>query len=205
MNVEEPQPLKVFSIDIGLYHLGMVLATLNQDGTIDEIHDCDLIDITIGCSTIGCQLHHEKNIADYMSHFFANYHESLEEADVILVEQQPPGGFISIQELIRFQFRDKTITVNPRSVHCHFDIGYLDYEKRKKASELIANSALCGFKNYSFQERKHDISDAYCQLRYWSVLKQREYFERKSKEEYERDFGGIIKDLEMFRFNCDDL
>lgn len=192
--------MKVLSIDIGLYHMGMVCATLYDDYTIQEIHDCDLINISIGCSILFCNLEHGNNICDYMTHFFKNYEEVLDETDIILVEQQPPTGFVAIQELIRYKYRDKTHVVSPRSVHCHFGIQHLDYDSRKNASINYANVFLSGFKNYTFQERKHDISDAYCQMVYWCFEKNREWVDSEIRKKNLNDFDGIIKKLSSFAF-----
>lgn len=195
--------MKILSIDIGIINLGIVAAELNDDYTLNEIHDCDLIDITSGCRLNNCNLHHESCIADYMAHFFEEYKESLEEADIILIEQQPPGGLIVVQELIRYQFREKTISICPRSVHCFYGISHLDYEKRKIASENIASKKLDKFKNFTFQERKHDISDAYCQLFYWITKKNKEFRKMEEEAQMKKSFKGIIKSMESFRFDVE--
>lgn len=195
--------MKIISIDIGLINLGIIAAELNEDYTLKKIHDCDLVDITSGCRLNNCNLSHDNCIADYMSHFFEEYKESLEEADIILIEQQPPGGLIAIQELIRYQFRKKTISISPRSVHCFLNINHLDYEKRKKASTDIAIKKLNGFKNFMFQERKHDMSDAYCQLFYWIHKKNKEYRKMEEDAQIKKDFSGIIKSMESFKFDAE--
>lgn len=200
--MEKEIKIKVISIDIGIYHLGLVAAELNPDYTIHQIHDVDLIDITTGCK-LGeqCNLEHGSNIADYMSHFFVYYQQPLQEADVILVEQQPPSGLVAVQELIRFQYRQKTQVVSPRSMHVHFDIGYLDYEARKRATQKIADGPLSQFKSYVFQERRHDISDAYCQLLFWSQLQNATYNKEQQKQDYLDNYQGVIQKMESFRFD----
>lgn len=197
--------MKLISIDIGILHLGLVAAEINEDYTIKEIHDCDLVDITSGCRLQNCKLHHDSCITDYMLHFFEEYREPLEEAELILVEQQPPGGLIAVQELIRFRYREKVMMLSPRSIHCHFGIQHLDYEKRKLSTERMAERELHRFKNYTFQERKHDIADAYCQLVYWSQIKNKEYLKMQINKRHRQDFKGLIRSMESFRFDSSKL
>lgn len=188
--------MRVVSIDIGYYHLGLVAAEINTDWTIDRVIDVDLVDITELCNDSDCNLHHEKCVADYMAHFFKRYGDTLEVADKIIIEQQPPTGLTCVQELIRFKYRNKTETVSPRSVHCFLGINSLDYDLRKTNTVQYANEALSGFRNYVFQSRKHDIADSYCQLVYWLHVKSNEYHRRESL----RDYGGLIKSMESLRF-----
>jgi hypothetical protein len=197
--------MKVLSIDVGLYHMGLVVATLNDDMTVEKIHDCDLVDITTGCGLVGCQLEHGRNICDYMSHFFQNYNEVLEETDIILIEQQPPMGFVAIQELVRFNYRSKTKVISPRTVHCHFGIQHLDYERRKLASEDIARHWLSEFKNYTFQERKHDMADAYCQLKWWSSNMNKQWIDKSLREKANCDFSTIISHMESLAFDINEM
>lgn len=188
--------MRVVSIDIGYYHLGLVAADINSDYTLDRIIDVELVDITELCNDSDCKLHHEKCAADYMTHFFCNYGDVLESADRIVIEQQPPTGLIVIQELIRYQYRNKTETVSPRSVHCYFGINSMDYDLRKTNTVQFANDALSGFRNYVFQSRKHDIADSYCQLIYWLHIKHSEYVRRESLG----DYGTLIRSMESLRF-----
>lgn len=193
--------MKVLSIDIGYHNLGLVAASVTPEMELEEIHDCDLVDISDNCRTPGCTLHHENCIADFITHFFRDFEECLEEAEVILIEQQPPTGLIAIQELIRYKFRNKVQVINPRSVHNYLDIGYLDYEGRKVATMMIATPKLEQFRNYTFQDRKHDMADAYCQLIFW-IYTQRESYLQNVKN---KSFEGLVRSMNALRFDPSDL
>lgn len=111
-----------------------------------------------------CKLHHTSEVADYFSHFVQEYGHHLEEADKILIERQPPGGLTNVEALILFTFRDKVELVSPNSMHKHFQINYLNYEKRKEKTIQISNNFLENFDEYEKLSRKHDIADAVCML-----------------------------------------
>ncbi len=162
--------MHVISIDIGLYHLGFIQAYVENKKTV--VTQCELIDIkslSEYCNDSNCELHHERCISDYVSHLFKTHYTSFEKANRILVEQQPPTGFISIQELIRNKYRNKVSVINPRKMHTFFDIGHLNYEQRKEFTVSYATRALKHFQSFQELERKHDMADAYCLLRYYAL------------------------------------
>lgn len=195
--------LNIISIDIGIYHLGMTLAKVNDNWTINSIIDVNLINIQElmeKCCIHSCHLYHEKCLSDYVSHFIEKYKDTFQSADVILVEQQPPNGLIAIQELIRTYFRNKTIDVSPVSLHSHFGIGTLDYESRKVATEKIAYTYLSGFKNYIFQERKHDMADSLCILLFFLYKKHEEYKVNQLHLENQKRYNEVIENLNCFKY-----
>lgn len=158
----------IIAIDIGYYNLGFVKVRV-QDGTPDVLM-ARKVDITRyeheRVSQCECRLHHSREMADYVLHFIQEYRDHLEEADKILVERQPPGGFGAIETLIVATFREKVDVISPNSMHKHFGIGHLDYEHRKQKTEEIAGQYLEHLDSYTRLLRKHDVADAMCMVLY---------------------------------------
>ena len=156
------------SIDIGYYNLGFVKVRI-EDG-IPHVLIARKIDLT--CLThnsvplCDCKLHHSRAMADLVLHFIQEYRDHFDEADQVLVERQPPGGFGAIETLIVATFRDKIDMISPNSMHKHFNIGHLDYEHRKQKTEEIAGKYLNHLESYNTLLRKHDIADAMCMVLY---------------------------------------
>ena len=151
----------IISIDIGLNNLGIV------GGYLNNINLCKKVDIKAlcqYCAIKNCGLYHNLCMSDYVSHFIQGYQKYLNMADIILIERQPPCGFISIQELFVFQYRDKVKMISPNSVHKYFDITHYNYNRRKEFVTLYAENALKMFPDFKDSERKHDVSDAYCMI-----------------------------------------
>lgn len=194
--------MKYVSIDIGIQHMGVVYAEIKNDYTIDFIISCELVDIEQLCklcTDTDCLLHHSNYISDYMTHFFKKF-PILETADTILVEQQPPMGWIVIQEIIRFQYREKVISVSPSSVHFHFSINRLNYEQRKKATQDIANKYLIKFDDYKNKERKHDMSDGLCQLVFYLSKKNADWINQKKVNLFKNQNKHYIESLKIFEY-----
>ena len=187
------------SIDIGIIHMAIVCAEVNEDYTVDKIEYCSLDDITVPCKTKNCRFNHGKNLTDRMIHYFEKYKNHFERADKILVEQQPIMGFVSIQELFRFKFQDKVKTIHPRSMHCYFGIQKLNYEERKKKTIEIAWERLSQFKNFMFEVRKNDMADALCLLEFYLSKEMKKY----KKLEWRRKNHKVITNLNVFRYNGD--
>lgn len=191
------------SIDIGVLHMGIICALVNDDFTLNKIVYCSLDNITEPCTNVGCNLTHENNFTDYMLHYFDKYEKYFEEAETILVEQQPPMGLQVIQELIRFKYRNKTITVSPKSMHCYFSIQNLDYEQRKKATISLSTPWLSENKNFVFQTRKADIADALCILIYFISVRNKEYLKQNQIIKWRSDNSTLITNLNEFRYTSD--
>ena len=168
----------IVSIDIGLYHLGLIGAQVHDNYIIDTVTDCKLVNIkeeTQFCTNGNCKLHHELCMSDYISHFIQNYGNLLDRAEIILLEQQPPLGFISIQELIKFNYRNKTKMVSPCAMHAFFSIGHLSREGRKNMTVKMAKNYLEGVGDFDDNERQHDLCDAYMLMKFYLVHKHNEY------------------------------
>lgn len=181
----EPDPTRfryILSIDIGIHHLALVLLELHRETA--EIHDVvwfELVDITCfqhldNTHAKQCTIPHTKTVADWLTHLFVLNQELFDLCDQILVERQPPGGQIAVEQLFFFHFRQKAVLIHPRSVHRFFgwtSIG-LDnaderYELRKiKSTKVLARrlsqSPRCWLlRDFDLLERQHDVADAYCQ------------------------------------------
>ncbi len=98
--------MKILAIDIGLIHLAMVAVNLQKNHLEreeviieNEIYFCELIDISkliSDCNKSKCDLYHDKIICDYMTHLFKKYKSLFDDADKILIERQPPFGFVAV-------------------------------------------------------------------------------------------------------------
>lgn len=173
----------VLSIDVGVVHLGISVSLLDEEFNLLEIIWVDLIDITQFRHKYGpvedkCQLYHTKTFCDWMNHTYQENIDFFEKADFILVERQPPQGFVVVEQLIMNRWRDKTVLVSPNSMHKYFGIRKLNYDKRKEFTEKIMLSKLkdkflC--EQLSYYDRIHDISDSICLMLYWIDKKQYEY------------------------------
>jgi hypothetical protein len=159
----------IISIDIGFEHMGIIGAQVFGNYTLDSVTFCKLVNIkklVTECSDSQCNLKHDLCITDYMCHFFKIHAEHFDTATHILIERQPPKGFIAVQELIVYRYRNKTILVSPNSIHKHFTMPKIQ-TLRKMFTVCMANKRLSKFFDYENSPRKHDMSDAYCQLMYF--------------------------------------
>jgi hypothetical protein len=172
--------IHVMSIDIGIHNFAYVVAkwvqTKNGIWKINNFIAMKKIDLTKfdGClETKQCQLspHHDKCITDYLVHFCNHpahsYH--LYHCDYLLVEAQPPTGFIAIQEFFRQHYRSIFQLVQPKSVHKYYNIGKRSYDERKEFTTsytLQQLRTLFSIDDIPYQ-RKHDIGDAYCQMMFY--------------------------------------
>ena len=173
----------IISIDIGFEHFAIIGA--NVSGILDQSEQpeqslalpykleditlCKLINIKnlmLECSDTDCKLKHTLCISDYMAHLFKTYHDFFEKADTILIERQPPQGFVAVQELILFKYREKALLVSPNSMHKHFSMSKVQ-KLRKMFTEKFSKERLQSFPDYINNERKHDMGDAYCLLVYY--------------------------------------
>lgn len=181
-------------IDIGIQHLGFVGIEYDDEYRFKKILGIDMIDITQfhhpdGICRDTCHLYHTKTFADWMDHVFYKYDNIFEGVDTIVIERQPPMGLTVIEQLIFYKWRNKSVLVSPNSMHKHFNIGHMTYERRKEATMNIMQYYL-SFVNtedilneyYSF-ERKHDIADALCLGVYWLAKMNADCREKQRLEE----------------------
>ena len=194
------------SIDVGIFNLGMVCCNINDDYTLNEVLWCQLINVknlVEHCTIKNCDLYHNLCMADYMTHLFHTYEHYFKNAEIILVEQQPPCGFISIQEIIRFQYRDKVKIISPNSVHAHFKINNLDYAKRKEFTVKFSTPYLKQFDYFNRLVRAHDVCDGFVMMMYYLSKKSDKYNMDLTKQRVREDNKKFISDINLFRY-CPD-
>lgn len=203
----------ILSIDIGIIHLGLSLTSLHNDYSLNEIMWIDMIDITTYKHVYGpcyeeCKLHHTRTISDWMEHVIQENRIFFEDADVILVERQPPGTFVAIEQLIFSKFRNKTVLISPRNVHSYLNITTLSYDERKKYVTSIALSHLSEILHdhlkKSCYERLHDIADSICMLLCWKDKKEKEYKKAERRKQLEKQINedGLnpFERIEQYRY-----
>lgn len=164
----------IISIDIGFEHFAMIGANVTPYWKLEEVVTCKLINIknlVLDCNNCDCKLQHSMCISDYMAHLFHIYNDIFQKADTILIERQPPQGFIAVQELILFKYREKSILLSPNSMHKHFSMSKVQ-KLRKMFTEKFSQRHLQSFPDYAKNDRKHDMGDAYCQLIYYLNVKE---------------------------------
>ena len=210
-STENVDTYKVLSIDVGIIHLGISVSLVNKDYTLKEIIYVDNINITeykhTKCLKSECKLHHTKTFADWINHVIQENTEYFDDSDIIIIEKQPPFGFVVVEQLIFSKYRNKTTIVSPNSVHKYFNFFDLDYDKRKEISVKIGDRFLSEDlieRSKSF-DRRHDISDSICIMIYFINKKHEEYKKIQRKKEIEimtKDINGlnVFQKLEMFRY-----
>ena len=159
--------MNIISIDIGYHNMGLVEAFIDDEYEIHikGVHKINLTTLPHRkIKPCECKLHHTNEPADLFAHFVQEYGDSLDAADRVLIERQPPTGLTNIEALILYKYRSKTHLVSPNSMHAHFRIGHLEYESRKERTIEIASGYLDGFEKYKNLERKHDVADAVCMI-----------------------------------------
>jgi hypothetical protein len=202
---------KVLSIDVGIIHFGITYSLLNQDFTLKDIIWADNIDITKfehkKCTYSECKLYHTKTFYDWIEHIIQENNEYFEDSDMIIIEKQPPMGFVVVEQLIFGKYRNKTTLISPISVHKFFNFIDLDYDMRKEMSikigdKYLSKELLDRCKSF---DRRHDITDSICMLLYFINKKQIEYRKKKRYEMLTRDLSGmnVIEKLETFRYYRD--
>ena len=147
--------MKVLAIDIGYHNMGLVVAECGKGPKIkvDYIKKVTLEDY---------KYIKTNDMVDLVPLFVEDHRDIFDEADTILIERQPPGGFTNIEILLHYMFRDKVVLVSPVSMHTHFGMRHLDYDQRKDRTVTIANKYIEDIP----YERKHDIADALCMILY---------------------------------------
>ena len=159
--------MKILGIDVGYTNMGLVMASC--EGTnieVDYIKKVDLGEYKYIGKT--------NDTAVLISLFVDDYKDVFKEAEVILIERQPPGGLTNVETLLHYIFMDKVKLISPLSVHRHFGMTHLTYEQRKERSVSIASKYI---KDIPY-ERQHDIADALCMIIHYNFLVSVHYFDR---------------------------
>ena len=105
-----------------------------------------------------CKIPHTNETCDRVMHFIQEYMPVFDEADIILIERQPPMGLKDVEALITQAFRSKVQLISPNKMHKFWGISRYDYERRKEHTEKIASE----YVDLTSYTRKHDVADAVC-------------------------------------------
>lgn len=158
--------MKILGIDIGYTNMGLVMAVCHGVNiSVDYIKKVDLGDYKYIGKT--------NDVAVLISLFVSEHEDIFKEADVILIERQPPGGLTNIEALLHYIFMEKVRLISPLSIHRHFGIAHLNYEERKERTVSIASKYI---KEIPY-ERQHDIADALCMIIHYNFLVSVHYFD----------------------------
>lgn len=204
--------MNILAVDVGIINLALVNVKLSdnylersQNIIEEEITFCDLINITqlIYCNDEDCELYHDKIITDYMTHLFKKYKSLFDNADVILVERQPITGLVAVQELFMYKYRNKAKLISPNAMLNFMGILSIPYEERKKYTEKFAMDCLGSLKVFVFNERRHDMADAFCMLNFYISIKKKNYNENKKKEEHYEHNKNFIINMQQYIYNPD--
>ena len=171
----------ICAIDPGIVNLGLVYVHVENE-IITRVLFTGRIDLTNlphkkVCYS-QCTLNHTKDACDRVSHFIQEYRDILDQADLILMERQPLGGLVHIEQLLYHHFREKTLLQSPNRIYSHFGIRDLDYDQRKQASVQRLLTRLGYLPDFiesvqkNYQDRLHDISDAFGLIFYYMETKE---------------------------------
>lgn len=212
----DPDPYKhdkvVLSIDIGIKHLGISVCFVTPEYELKEVGWVTLIDIQefkhgVNLDHRNCPHPHTKCFADWMNHVFEEEKELFEEADVILLERQPPMGLVGIEQLIYFKYRKKCVLISPNSMHKFLGIRHLDYEQRKVKTMEIAEREFMherAKERYEVYDRKHDIADSICMVLFWLSYKHEEYRLSRIKSDYRIGEESFDDWIEKYKYTCEE-
>ncbi len=194
--------MKVLTIDIGVHHLGLVFSELSPDFSEAQVEWFELVNITKYTHNKihreDCKLYHTKTFADWITHCIQEYEQYFDMADKILIERQPPMGFVVVEQLIFYRFREKSILISPTSLHCHFGIRECDYEQRKlETIQIILDTGLLESHKTKFDslERQHDITDSLCMLIFWASKCHAEWCSEERLKKFKGFGNGTVDEF----------
>jgi len=197
MQVENNTEYKyeILSIDIGITNLGISITVWDKTWDKFIITKVELIDLGIlehnKVPRKECKLHHTRHLVDKMDHFFQEYNDIFEKVDYITVELQPILGLKAVESLIFSKYRKKTFLVHPVKMHMFFNIKHFDYEKRKELTVKFAKMAIKNndvMEQLNKHERKHDMADSICIMKYWVSKKRETYIKGQKKIQADQHF-----------------
>lgn len=153
----------IFAIDIGIVNMGVAyIHSLSPDNF--KCLYAARVDITEFKCNSNCKFRHDAVMVDWISHFLVNHQNYIDNANVVLIERQPPMGHKCTEQLIYQAVREKAVLIHPRSLHAFFNMSRLTYEDRKKCivsrAKHIFKDSSCRIKAVLNQNRVHDIADA---------------------------------------------
>lgn len=185
------------SFDVGWSNLAFVYCTVDETThTIETILQADRVNLKeIPHQRVlrsVCTLMHSADAHDLMQHFFQEYGTQWPIIDVVLIERQPQGGLVHIEQILYGQWRSKAQLVAPRSMHKHFQINHLDYDQRKQKTTALAQPYLQTLPQWNIRaDRLHDMADAMCLILYHLEIQKSQNIQNNTKP---------ILDLNQFVF-----
>jgi hypothetical protein len=81
-----------------------------------------------------------------------------------------------------------------------FGILHFEYLERKTHTEKIAIEYLGSIKVFVFNERRHDMADAFCILYYYLSITRKEHQEELKEKEHRIINKTFITNLQQFRY-----
>ena len=196
--IEERDYISLLCIDIGVVNLGLTAIICEKETyKFIDVVGVDRVDITTflhpeGTHRCDCKLNHTRTFSDWMDHVFEYYKDVFKNVDNIIIERQPPTGFVVVEQLIYSKYRHKCYLVSPNSVHKYLGISKLNYDDRKKYMEELALKYISSPKvreEYLSFERKHDMADALGIGLYWLNQLHKVYISNSKKRVRDKWFS----------------
>jgi len=196
--------MRLVIVDIGLVNLGLVEMEVTSEFEVNQVLFADRLDITILKHNVvpreQCRLYHTADAVDRVHHFLQEYAAYFKRADYVLLERQPIGGLVHVEQLLYDAFREKTVLCSPVKMHRYFNLPKKDYEKRKERTTEIAKrylETLDVWKQCS--DRLHDVADAVCIGMWWLSVKREAYLQEQRKADHSKiHFNGNIMTVDSF-------
>jgi hypothetical protein len=171
--------IKFCSIDIGLKNLGIVWGLCDLDYKNIKFTTFELINLNEIKVEKKSGIQKYNHISDKLKTYFEKNIYLFNGCDIIFVEYQPLTGLRIIQEYIVQKFDEKVIFIHPQHVHEFFVIREYEYNDRKillnNFVKYLGDSTsiidINFYRKWKNLERKHDISDAICQVYYYLYQK----------------------------------
>jgi hypothetical protein len=101
------------------------------------------------------------------------------------------------------EYRNKSKLISPISMLNFFGILQFEYLERKVHTEKIAMDYLSGIKVFVFNERRHDMADAFCILYYYLSMKRKERQTDLKEQEHKEIHKIFIGNMKQFMYNPD--
>ena len=149
-------------IDIGYLNMGIAVCQVQDNLSLETLEVLHVARINLRYLP-GQALHEE--VGAFVKNFITPH---LTHNTTILLERQPPTGLTSIEYLILYILTQNpspipVVRVSPVSLHKHFGIRHLTYEKRKTFIEQHVTKYILDpptKETYDNLDRKHDVADA---------------------------------------------
>lgn len=174
------------AIDVGIVNLAVVRAIVEKARLVQITH-LQVINLNqlshARVPRSQCTLHHSRDIFDKVEHCLQEYPTLFEAMDCLLIERQPPGGLVHVEQLLFGRFRSQARLVSPNAMHKWLGINHLTYEQRKLATTQVARPYLERFTEWQRLNRVHDLADALCLLLYTLHKDQQDFDEAEHQRQ----------------------